>query len=112
MPTSPPSDDIPVLPDLDDFIDEAALNDTHQAQAIAVNRVETYKELNSELLKYSAFASTENIDLSKLMKCLQDESVLSDHDVPLTTEQLFNEIAVFIHSNQKTTEEPNQVVAE
>lgn len=92
-------------------MDEAALNDTQPAQAIAVDRVETYKELNSELLKYSAFASSENIDLSRLMKCLQDESVLSEHDVPLTTEQLFNEIASYVHSchESKLTDESAQV---
>lgn len=98
--TSPPSDDIPELPDLDDFIDESALDDAKEAQAIAANRVETYKELNSELLKYSEFASSENIDLSLLMQCLQDELVLADHDVPLTKEQLFSEVASFINSRK------------
>lgn len=98
--TSPPSDDIPELPDLDDFIDESALDDAKEAQAIAANRVETYKELNSELLKYSEFTSSENIDLSLLMQCLQDELVLADHDVPLTKEQLFSEVASFINSRK------------
>lgn len=98
--TSPPSDDIPELPDLDDYIDESALDDAKEAQAIAANRVETYKELNSELLKYSEFTSSENIDLSLLMQCLQDELVLADHDVPLTKEQLFSEVASFINSRK------------
>lgn len=109
---SPPSDDIPELPDLEDIIDESALNDAKEAQAIAANRVETYKELNSELLKYSEFASSENIDLSKLMQCLQDESVLSDHDVALTKEQLFSEVASFIHSRKMNSAEDNVKSAE
>lgn len=103
--TSPPSDDIPELPDLDDFIDESALDDAKEAQAIAANRVETYKELNSELLKYSEFSSSENIDLSLLMQCLQDELVLADHDVPLTKEQLFSEVASFINSRKAMSTE-------
>lgn len=107
MTTSPPSDDIPELPDLDDVVDEATLyDDTKEIEAIAANRVETYKELNVELLKYSEFALAENIDLSKLMHCLQDESILADHDVPLNKEQLFSEVASFIHSRkQKSAEE-------
>ncbi|XP_031627033.1 intraflagellar transport protein 43 homolog isoform X2 [Contarinia nasturtii] len=110
--TSPPSDDIPELPDLDDVIDEAAINDAKEVEALAANRVETYKELNFELLKYSEFASSENIDLSKLMHCLQDENVLSDHDVPLTKEQLFSEVASFIHSRKPKSAEENVKAAE
>lgn len=110
--SSPPSDDIPELPDLDDIIDEAALIDAKEVEAIAANRVETYKELNVELLKYSEFASSENIDLSKLMHCLQDENVLADHDVPLTKEQLFSEVASFIHSRKPKSAEENVKVAE
>lgn len=71
-----------------------------ETQAIAANRVETYKELNLELLKYSEFASSENIDLAKLMACLQDESVLVDPDEPLTKEQLFVEVGSFIQSRK------------
>lgn len=82
---------------MDDVIDEAALT---ESKAVAANRVETYKELNSELLKYSEIASSENIDLSKLMKCLLDENVLTDFDVPLTKEQLFNEVASIIRERQ------------
>lgn len=110
--SSPPSDDIPELPDLDDVIDEDALNDAKEAQAIAANRVETYKELNSELLKYSEFASSENIDLSKLMQCLQDETVLADPDVPLTKEQLFSEVTSFIRSRKTKIAEDNGKSAE
>lgn len=110
--SSPPSDDIPELPDLDDIIDESALNDAKESQAIAANRVETYKELNSELLKYSEFASSQNIDLSKLMHCLQDEIVLADHDIPLTKEQLFSEVASFIHSRKTNNAEENVKSAE
>lgn len=112
MATSPPSDDIPELPDLDDIIDESAINDAKEAQAVAANRVETYKELNSELLKYSEFASSESIDLSKLMQCLQDELVLADHDVPLTKEQLFSEVASFINSRKSQNTEDSVKSAE
>lgn len=94
-----------MIPDLDDIPDEMNLNEDHGAQAIAVNRVATYKELNHELLKYSAFASSENIDLSKLMNCLQNENVLVDKDEPLTSEQLFQEVATYVHSCQTTNDD-------
>lgn len=106
--TSPRSDDIPELPDLEDIIDEAAFDDANDAQAIVANRVETYKELNTELLKYSEFSSAENIDLSKLMQCLQDESILTDHDVALTKEQLFSEVASLIYSRKDSADENNR----
>lgn len=51
-------------------------------------------------MKYSEIAKSENIDLSKLMKCLLDESVLVDFDVPLTKEQLFNEVATIMRERQ------------
>lgn len=105
MATSPRSDDIPELPDLEDILDETALDEAIDAQAIVANRVETYKELNSELLKYSEFSSSENIDLSKLMQCLQDESILTDHDVVLTKEQLFSEVASLIYSQKDSAED-------
>lgn len=103
--TSPRSDDIPELPDLEDIIDETALDEANDAQAVVANRVETYKELNSELLKYSEFSSSENIDLSKLMQCLQDESILTDHDVPLSKEQLFSEVASLIYAHKESAED-------
>lgn len=105
MAASPRSDDIPELPDLEDIMDEAAFDEANDAQALVANRVETYKELNTELLKYSEFSSAENIDLSKLMQCLQDESVLTDHDVPLTKEQLFSEVASLINSQKDDADE-------
>lgn len=92
---------------MDDFFDETALNNPIETQAIAANRVETYKELNLELLKYSEFASSENIDLSKLMQCLLDESVLVDLDEPLTKEQLFSAVGSFIKSRKSDEEEEN-----
>lgn len=105
--TQSTADDIPELPDLDDLLDDTAMDKPIETQAVAANRVETYKELNLELLKYSEFASSENIDLSKLMQCLLDERVLGDLDEPLTKEQLFVEVGSFIKSRKADEEEEN-----
>lgn len=94
---------------MDDLLDDTAITNNIETQAIAANRVETYKELNLELLKYSEFASSENIDLAKLMACLQDESVLVDPDEPLTKEQLFIEVGSFIQSRKSN--DPDEKVS-
>lgn len=107
--SSPPttlSDDIPIIPDLDDLPDDL-LNEMIDAAAlppppvVSVNRVTTYKELNSDLLKQGAFASLEDIDLSVLARCLQPESALTEPDDVWTWEHLFGEVAAEIHADQQ-----------
>lgn len=85
---------------------EKLLEEAQITEAAVADRVETYKELNSELLKYSSLATAENIDLSILMKCLQNDTVLNEKDEPLTTEQLFQEVASYVHYTQTKAEEP------
>lgn len=100
-------DDIPVIPDLDDIQDDL-LNEMAEAPVVSVNRVATYKELNTELLKQGAFAALEDIDLSILAKCLQNESALHEpDDVIWTWEHLFTEVSAEIHADlPKSTDIP------
>lgn len=93
-------DDIPVIPDLDDIRDELILNEMVEAPTVSVNRVATYKELNSDLLKQGAFAALEDVDLSILAKCLQSEMVLNEPDEVWTWEKLFTDISAEIHSEK------------
>lgn len=104
-------DDIPVIPDLDDFQDNL-LNDMVEAPVVSVNRVATYKELNSELLKQGAFAALEDIDLSILARCLQNESALHEPDDVWAWEHLFTEVSADIHSDlpKSTDMPPTQLV--
>lgn len=85
---------------MDDIQDELILQELAEAPAISVNRVETYKELNSELLNNSAFTQLEDIDLSVLTKCLQNETVLDEPDVVWTWEKLFTEVSAQIHADK------------
>lgn len=71
-----------------------------EAPVVSVNRVATYKELNSELLKQGAFASLEEIDLSILARCLQNEALLTEPDDEWTWEQLFTEVSADIHADK------------
>lgn len=96
-------DDIPIIPDLDDLPDDL-LNDMIDAApppVMSVNRVTTYKELNSDLLTQGAFATLEDIDLSILARCLQTESAINEPDDVWTWENLFGELAAEIHADQQ-----------
>lgn len=93
-------DDIPVIPDMDDLPDEALLNEMAEAPEVSVNRYTTYKELNSELLKHAAFASLEDIDLSMLSRCMQNEAALDEPDVVWTWDKLFTEVSAEIHADK------------
>lgn len=89
-----------MIPDMDDLPDEAILNEMAEAPEVSVNRYATYKELNSELLKHAAFASLEDIDLSMLSRCLQNEAALDEPDVVWTWDKLFTEVSAEIHADK------------
>ena len=83
-------DDVPAIPDLDDvqarpetrlecllwtllhfpyhFQDEDMALRVAEAPSVAVNRVATYRELDSDLLRHVAFATIDDIDLRLLTK--------------------------------------------
>jgi hypothetical protein len=41
--------------------------------SVAVNRVATFKELDSDLFRHGAFATLDDIDLRALVKCMAPE---------------------------------------
>lgn len=93
-------DDIPIIPDMDDLQDEVFLNNMSEAPTVAVNRVETYKELTSELLRHAAFASLEDVDLLILTRCLQNESSLDEADVAWSWNKVFIDLVADIHADE------------
>ena len=48
------------------------------APAVAVNRVDTYKELDNDLLKHVAYATLDDIDLRLLTRCMAPEQALKE----------------------------------
>nr|CAD7571062.1 unnamed protein product [Timema californicum] len=74
-------DDIPVIPDLDDLQDDQLDSQVAVAPSVAVNRVATYKELDSDLLKHSAFATLDDINLQLLTKRLNLEADVKEISV-------------------------------
>lgn len=102
------ADDIPIIPDLDDYADidftptasatataAAAHGRTSiaAAAAVTVNRVAAYRELNSDLLKMGAFAALDGVDLTILTRCLAAEADLHEPDEVWTWDGLFAEVA-------------------
>lgn len=69
---------------------------------MGVNRVATYKELESDLLKHAAFASLEEVNLRVLTKYLYPESALLEPDEPWTKESLFSEVVAGMNEEKQS----------
>ncbi|XP_021440512.2 intraflagellar transport protein 43 homolog A isoform X1 [Oncorhynchus mykiss] len=66
--------DIPVIPDLDEVQEEDLTMQVAAPPSIQVNRVMTYRDLDNDLMKYSAFQTLDGeIDLKLLTKVLAPE---------------------------------------
>ena len=69
-------DDLPVIPDLEEAEKEDFAQRVADAPNVAVNRVDTYKELDSDLFKHAAFATLEEV-MSKCVTVININNVLS-----------------------------------
>ncbi|XP_067624175.1 intraflagellar transport protein 43 homolog A isoform X2 [Eurosta solidaginis] len=99
---SPPRDDIPTIPDMDDLKDEILLNEIIEPPAANSFRPNTLSELNFDLLNQQAFASLENINMSLLTHCLKLPETLDEPDEVWEWDTLFTDVIAEIHSEQLT----------
>ncbi|KAJ9585296.1 hypothetical protein L9F63_002881 [Diploptera punctata] len=90
-------EDIPVIPDLDEMQDEDLVSQVAHAPSVAVNRVDTYKELDSDLFKHAAFATLDDVNLRLLTRCLNLESEVKEPDSPWTWDLLFTDVSSELH---------------
>lgn len=90
-------DDIPIIPDLDDMQDEDLASEIAHAPASTVNRVDTYKELDSDLFKHATFATLDDVSLRLLIKSLNLESEIKEPDTVWTWDLLFTDVASELH---------------
>ncbi|XP_023296307.2 intraflagellar transport protein 43 homolog [Lucilia cuprina] len=95
-----PTDDIPIIPDLDDIKDDMLMSEIAEPPSVAVNRVVTLKELNSDLLAQNAFSAIEDVDLSILTKCLQPQESLDEADEVWEWEKLFTDVVAEINADK------------
>merc|ERR1719225_334687 len=108
-------DDGPLIPDLDDVRDEDMAFQVADAPSVAVNRVATYKELDSDLLKHVAFATLEDIDLTVLTNCMAPEAALKEPDETWTWDMLFTDVSSQLQAEwfpetetEEKTSQPNE----
>ncbi|KAL0267436.1 UNVERIFIED_CONTAM: hypothetical protein PYX00_009709 [Menopon gallinae] len=85
-------DGIPVIPNLEDNADDEFIDKIAKAPLIGVNRVVSYKELENDLLKHTAFANLEEVNLRILTNHLYPESALVEPDEPWTKDSLLSEV--------------------
>ncbi|KRF85606.1 uncharacterized protein Dvir_GJ16147, isoform B [Drosophila virilis] len=91
-----PTDDIPIIPDLDDVRDDLMLNEIADPPPHEV----ALKELSSDLLSQNAFSAIEDVDLSILTRCLHDQESLDEPDELWEWDKLFTEVTAQINSDK------------
>ncbi|XP_036398187.1 intraflagellar transport protein 43 homolog isoform X1 [Megalops cyprinoides] len=86
--------DIPVIPDLEEVQEEDLTMQVAAPPSIQVNRVMTYRDLDNDLMKYSAFQTLDGeIDLKLLTKVLAPEHEVREEDVGWDWGHLFTEVS-------------------
>ncbi|KAL1790483.1 intraflagellar transport protein 43-like [Sigmodon hispidus] len=87
-------DNIPVIPDLEDVREEDFVLQVASPPSIQVNRVMTYRDLDNDLMKYSAFQTLDGeIDLKLLTKVLAPEHEVREDDVGWDWDHLYTEVS-------------------
>jgi len=86
-------EDVPVIPDLEEVEQETLATRVAEAPSVAVNRVATYKELDSDLFKHAAFSTLDDIDLRLLTRCMAPESAVKEADEPWNWDVLFTDVS-------------------
>ncbi|GLH10203.1 Protein of unknown function [Gryllus bimaculatus] len=66
---------------------------------VAINRVATYKELDSDLFRHAAFTTIDDVNLQLLAKCLSPENDLKEKDESWTWDLLFTDVASQLHTD-------------
>ncbi|XP_006865663.1 PREDICTED: intraflagellar transport protein 43 homolog [Chrysochloris asiatica] len=86
--------DIPVIPDLEEVQEEDFVLQVAAPPSIQVNRVMTYRDLDNDLMKYSAFQTLDGeIDLKLLTKVLAPEHDVREDDVSWDWDHLYTEVS-------------------
>ncbi|XP_048831331.1 intraflagellar transport protein 43 homolog [Brienomyrus brachyistius] len=86
--------DIPVIPDLEEVQEEDLTMQVAAPPSVQVNRVMTYRDLDNDLMKFSAFQTLDGeIDLKLLTKVLAPEQEVREEDVGWDWDHLFTEVS-------------------
>ncbi|XP_062393066.1 intraflagellar transport protein 43 homolog A-like [Sardina pilchardus] len=86
--------DIPVIPDLDEALEEDLGMQVAAPPRLQVNRVMTFRDLDTDLMKHSAFQSLGGeIDLKLLTEVLAPEQEVREEDVGWDWDHLLTEVS-------------------
>jgi len=92
-----PADDdeeIPVIPDLDEVQEEDMATQIAAPPSVQVNRVATYRELDTDFQRHAAFSTLDgDIDLKLLTNVLSSEAEVYEDDRSWEWDKLFTEVA-------------------
>jgi len=109
--------DIPVIPNLEEVQEEDMTQKIALAPQVQVNKVATFRDLDQDLLKHSAFTTLDNeIDLKLLAKVLSPETEIQESDSHWDWNHLFTEVsselrAEWDKAEGKTGEEEENPIA-
>ncbi|XP_078464836.1 intraflagellar transport protein 43 homolog isoform X4 [Lampetra planeri] len=86
--------DIPVIPDLDDMQEDDLTAQVAAPPSMQVNRVMTFKDLDSDLMTHAAFQTLDgDIDLKLLTRVLAPEPEIREDDGPWDWALLYTEVS-------------------
>ncbi|XP_055641705.1 intraflagellar transport protein 43 homolog A [Toxorhynchites rutilus septentrionalis] len=96
-----PIDDIPTIPD----VDELQENNLHN-ESLNLPTVTTYKQLSSDIFRQgrSSLGNLDEIDISILTDCLENEEDIEEPDEPWNWDQLFTQLSVKISTETKSSQ--------
>ncbi|XP_026464483.1 intraflagellar transport protein 43 homolog A-like [Ctenocephalides felis] len=99
--------EIPVIPDLDDLEDDIlslSINDIDNIHS----KTTAYRELNTDVIQqgvYDMVSCLDGVDLSVLIRFLQEENDIIESDEPWTWDSLFTEVTSSLHQTYESGEE-------
>lgn len=106
-------EDIPVIPDLEDVQEEDMMTQIAAPPSVQVNRVATYKELDSYFQKQSALFNVNlldgEIDLKLLTNVLSPETEVFEEDKRWDWDRLFTEVASELQTEWDTGKETDEL---
>ncbi|XP_011804911.1 PREDICTED: intraflagellar transport protein 43 homolog isoform X3 [Colobus angolensis palliatus] len=86
--------DTPIIPDLEEVQEEDFVLQVAAPPSIQIKRVMTYRDLDNDLMKYSAIQTLDGeVDLKLLTKVLAPEHEIREDDVGWDWDHLFTEVS-------------------
>jgi intraflagellar transport protein 43 len=83
---------IPMIPDLEEIVDQEFKEQTAQAPNVQINKLISFQDLDKNMLKHSAYTSFDGIDLTPLTLFCLPESKVKEDDVTWNWDNLMSDV--------------------